>query len=327
MNRVLFVDDEQAVLDGVQNLLRRHRKRWEVCFSLGARSALEAMAIAPFDLVITDMRMPGMDGAELLQEIKKAWPTTMRVVLSGHAEPEALVRASTVAHQFLSKPCDAETLQGVIERAFAVRAFVTEGAAGLEVPIAALDGALEASEAAESVRAMLEVLEAPTIEAASASWGAQALKAAVLHAQLFAASWKHPDVSSLSATSRRAARLARRFFSPGDEASDAFAACLLADVGELVSAELTGAPAPMPLAASLAVSWGLSMRVVEAIVYRRLPAGPRHGHPIVAAVHVADALVSGREPDAELCTRLGLIGQLPEWKRLAAGGLSAGGRS
>ncbi len=71
---VLFVDDEQAILDGLRNSLRKERKRWDMSFALGGQQALEAMKQTPADVVITDMRMPGMDGAELLRQIQRDFP-------------------------------------------------------------------------------------------------------------------------------------------------------------------------------------------------------------------------------------------------------------
>src|SRR5262249_41387477 len=76
----------------------------------------------------SDMRMAGMDGAELLQRVKDLHPGTARIVLSGHAEHEAAVRALAVAHRYLSKPCDAETLRVVIERALQLRALLSDEA-------------------------------------------------------------------------------------------------------------------------------------------------------------------------------------------------------
>ena len=114
--RILFVDDEQNVLDGLRNLLRKQRTVWDMSFALGGKAALEEMSRLPADVIVSDMRMPGMDGSELLTRIKEAYPQTARIVLSGHAEREAVTRVIRVAHQFLSKPADANTVRTVIER-------------------------------------------------------------------------------------------------------------------------------------------------------------------------------------------------------------------
>jgi HD-like signal output (HDOD) protein len=114
--RILFVDDEPAILAGLQNLLYKDRKRWEMVFALGGQLALDEIRKAPFDIVVSDMRMPGIDGAMLLNLIKDECPATVRIMLSGHADREAIVRALPALHQLLSKPCDATTLRGAIER-------------------------------------------------------------------------------------------------------------------------------------------------------------------------------------------------------------------
>jgi len=114
--RILFVDDEPAILAGLQNLLYKDRKRWDMVFALGGQLALDEIRKAPFDIVVSDMRMPGIDGAVLFNLIKDECPATVRIMLSGHADREAIVRALPALHQLLSKPCDATTLRGAIER-------------------------------------------------------------------------------------------------------------------------------------------------------------------------------------------------------------------
>lgn len=122
--RILFVDDEAAVLDGLRNLLRKQRRVWKMTFAQGGKSALELLASEEFDVVVTDMRMPGMDGAELLTRVKESYPGVARVVLSGHADLAMVNRSLPVAQQYLSKPCDSEALRGVIERVCALQSLV-----------------------------------------------------------------------------------------------------------------------------------------------------------------------------------------------------------
>lgn len=118
--RILFVDDEPNVLAGLQRTLRPMQMLWEMEFVPGGDEALQALALRPFDAVVTDMRMPGMTGAQLLDRVRDQFPQTIRIVLSGQSERESLIRSIGSAHQFLSKPCDGEKLKSVLEGAIAL---------------------------------------------------------------------------------------------------------------------------------------------------------------------------------------------------------------
>ncbi|HET7809778.1 MAG TPA: response regulator [Steroidobacteraceae bacterium] len=119
--RVLFVDDEPRVLEGLKRMLRPKRNEWQMTFVGSAQAALESLRAEPCEVVVTDMRMPGMSGAELLEVVQREYPDTIRLILSGQAETESVMKALGVSHQFLSKPCDADILQGTIARAFTLR--------------------------------------------------------------------------------------------------------------------------------------------------------------------------------------------------------------
>lgn len=119
--RILFVDDEARVLDGLRRLLFRQRAEWSMHFATTGAEALEIMAKDSFDLIVTDMRMPLMDGAELLGRVREVHPRAVRIVLSGHADVNQAVRAMDIAHQYLSKPCDGPTLIATIEQAGLLR--------------------------------------------------------------------------------------------------------------------------------------------------------------------------------------------------------------
>jgi putative nucleotidyltransferase with HDIG domain len=121
-HRILFVDDDPNVLSGLRRMLRPFREQWEMEFAANGPAALEALcAGAPFDVIVSDMRMPGMDGAELLTRVRERWPGILRFVLSGQTDQELALRASGPAHQFLSKPCDGQLLIATIQRALGVR--------------------------------------------------------------------------------------------------------------------------------------------------------------------------------------------------------------
>lgn len=121
MKRVLFVDDEPHILGGLRRMLWSLSQEWEMQFADSGMRALEALAAAPFDVIVTDMRMPAMNGADLLNEVAKRYPQTVRIILSGQCGQDSLFRCVGVAHQFLSKPCDAEMLKQTITRACALR--------------------------------------------------------------------------------------------------------------------------------------------------------------------------------------------------------------
>ncbi|MGB9074894.1 MAG: response regulator [Terriglobales bacterium] len=116
MKRILFVDDESKILDGIGRMLHADRKRWDIQFATNGEDALRACEAGSFDVVISDMRMPGMDGATLLSHIRDRYPGTARIILSGYSEVSSATRAVPVAHRFLTKPCNAAQLQAAIER-------------------------------------------------------------------------------------------------------------------------------------------------------------------------------------------------------------------
>jgi HD-like signal output (HDOD) protein len=115
--RILFVDDEDLALRGLNRLLYSMRDEWDMEFLDGGEKALKRMAIAPFDVVVSDMRMPGMNGAEFLNEVMKLYPKTVRLILSGYADRELILKCVGSTHQYLAKPCDADALKMTVRRA------------------------------------------------------------------------------------------------------------------------------------------------------------------------------------------------------------------
>ncbi len=121
MTKVLFVDDEPMVLSGLRRQLRSLRKELEMTFVNSGEEALQSMAVSHFDIIVSDMRMPGMDGIQLLQQVGERYPDTIRFALSGYADMEMALRSTGVVHQFLTKPCSAEDLRTTIEHAAGMR--------------------------------------------------------------------------------------------------------------------------------------------------------------------------------------------------------------
>ena len=85
----------------------------------GGVQALQVLEREPFDVVVSDMRMPGMDGVALLREVHRRYPETVRLVLSGYADPTSVSSVMEVAHRYLMKPCDPADLVEAIDLAAA----------------------------------------------------------------------------------------------------------------------------------------------------------------------------------------------------------------
>ena len=125
--KIIFVDDEPNILDGLRRMLRSLRNEYDMHFASGGREALAIMEGGRFDVVVSDMRMPGMDGAELLETIQKIHPHTIRIMLTGQADEHSILRTVGVVHQFLAKPCDPERLKVILTRTSALQDMLSDG--------------------------------------------------------------------------------------------------------------------------------------------------------------------------------------------------------
>ncbi len=119
--RVLFVDDDPRVLDGLRRSLRPLANECDMRFVVGGHKALEALAQQDADVVVSDMRMPGMSGAQLLSKVRELHPQTIRLALSGQAGEREILDSVGPVQQFLMKPCDASTLRAAMRRLLALR--------------------------------------------------------------------------------------------------------------------------------------------------------------------------------------------------------------
>ncbi|MGC4093751.1 MAG: response regulator [Polyangiaceae bacterium] len=144
--RVLCVDDEQNVLDGLQRVLR---PSFDVSVSASGQAALERIeAGEEFDIVVSDMRMPNMNGAQLLAELRARAPDTVRILLTGHSDLESAIAAVNEGHifRFLTKPCAPHTLSNTLRAAALQRRLLTAERVLLEQTLVG------------SIRALSEVL-------------------------------------------------------------------------------------------------------------------------------------------------------------------------
>lgn len=116
MKHIMFVDDDQKVLDGIRRSLRPMRFEWNMSFLTSGQETLEVLSKQTCDVIVSDIRMPNMNGVELLTQIKERFPSVVRIVLSGCADTDLLSECTKVAHQFLSKPCDIKTIKATLNQ-------------------------------------------------------------------------------------------------------------------------------------------------------------------------------------------------------------------
>jgi HD-like signal output (HDOD) protein len=119
--RILFVDDESRVLEGLKRMLHNMRNQWDMAFVESGEKALELLSKESFDVIISDMRMPGMNGADLLNKVMKCYPKMARFILSGRSDQHLILNCVGSAHQYLSKPCDPRKLKAALARASSLR--------------------------------------------------------------------------------------------------------------------------------------------------------------------------------------------------------------
>ncbi len=126
---ILFVDDDEYILAALRASLRRQRKVWNMQFALGGEEGVKIIEEGNLDVVVTDMRMPTIDGIGVLKKAREVVPDAIRLVMSGQAEPDSAVAAIPYTHQWLSKPTESPVLINVIERSLITRELVHEGPA------------------------------------------------------------------------------------------------------------------------------------------------------------------------------------------------------
>ena len=121
---IIFVDDDENILRGLRRMLKSMSAEWGMAYASSGQEALALMSRQPFDVIVSDMRMPQMDGVELLLKVKTLFPETVRIILSGYSEKESILRTVGPAHQYLAKPCSSDELIQTINRTINLRRFI-----------------------------------------------------------------------------------------------------------------------------------------------------------------------------------------------------------
>ncbi len=125
--KILIVDDEAPLLAALRRQLHAD---FDICTAQNGETALKALEEdGPFAVVVSDMRMPGMDGAHLLEAVSRRSPDTVRIMLTGCSDQETAIQAINAGgiFRFLTKPCPAEVLRDAVEQALIQYTLVTKG--------------------------------------------------------------------------------------------------------------------------------------------------------------------------------------------------------
>jgi HD-like signal output (HDOD) protein/ActR/RegA family two-component response regulator len=285
---VLFVDDEPHLLAALRRALRPQRGRWKMLFATSGAQALEIIEQERVDAVVSDMRMPGMDGAELLARVQTISPSTARIVLSGEADLGSVLAVARTAQQFLSKPCDAGTVVGALDRALRVQSLLNQpslreliggvtslptlpvvyhellaamSSADADLPGVARIVATDVATSAELLKLVNSAFfglprEISSIESAVTLLGLDNIQALVLAGSVFRindALSRVMDVEMMQSQAMRRAGIARAVAAaegwPAHERDVAVLSCMLRDLGGLILAE------GLPTAAAQLSEW------------------------------------------------------------------------
>ena len=377
--KVLFVDDEVRVLEALERVLFDLEANWQTTFAPSAELAFAELAKDTYDVVVSDLRMSGVDGVALLTQVRDLYPRTVRIVLSGHSDEEVALKMVRVAHQFLAKPCAAETLHRIIARTEQLTRMLGDrklqsivGQVGT-LPAAPrlhaeLSRLLDAEDTtAAAIAAVIKQDPAMTskllqlassaffntsasvtdVETAIMRLGFRTLRNLTRVSGAFEPAARRSDapatgVEALQQRSLAIAQVAAGMARLPEDASVAYMAGLLCDIGQLVLASTAperlyvtqaealqaGIPAHAAekatwgathaeIGAYLLGLWGLPFQIVEAVANHHAP--ERHADEHVGLpqlVWLASCIVDGEEPRPEALHRFG-VEELYAMSRLA----------
>lgn len=124
MVNILFVDDEPNLVQSLRRMFHKMKDMWQIFYATSGKQALEIMSEQEIDIIITDYKMPEMNGVALLSIIKDSHPAVIRILLSGYSDDDATVKSTAIAHQFLRKPISPEILEEKLNDLISISKFV-----------------------------------------------------------------------------------------------------------------------------------------------------------------------------------------------------------
>jgi putative nucleotidyltransferase with HDIG domain len=118
---ILFVDEEKFVHKALKRSFRKMRQEWDMRFAASPREAMEIMNKEAVEVVVTETVFQGQSGLDFLKVVREGHPNSARIILSGYADQEVILKSVDLAHQYLAKPCEDEALKATISRAFMMK--------------------------------------------------------------------------------------------------------------------------------------------------------------------------------------------------------------
>lgn len=300
--RFLFVDDDAPILVAMERTARRYRSELEAVFACGGGAGLAAFATGQFDAVISDMRMPKTDGAAVVAAAREQQPGALRIVLSGQADRDAVLRSAADAQQYLSKPTGPNAIGDVMTRVQSLHARLRDpglrelaGSVGQFPLLPQVRGELlggfagpdaSAREVAGIVACdsglcakILQIANAGflgagrpclTIEDAVGAVGVDTVS------QLIAVmpSETDPAAEKLQRAALAAAGAAARVFADPVVAAQAYTAALLGNLGRRICGGAFPDATAAAVGAYVLEAWGLPASIVESAALGGAPTGP-----------------------------------------------------
>ena len=118
---VLFVDDDSNLISGIRRMMHPMENEWDIFYFNAGTEVLEFLKEKQVDVIISDIRMPGIDGNQLLKTVKQNYPQIIRITLSGYAHDSMALRNARVVHQSLVKPANLDIVKNIIHKTFKLR--------------------------------------------------------------------------------------------------------------------------------------------------------------------------------------------------------------
>jgi HD-like signal output (HDOD) protein/CheY-like chemotaxis protein len=305
MKRILFVEDNEVLLQLYSIMLSKTRDQWEATVAPDGRTALELLRQSAFDVVASDMQMPGMSGIELLTEVRRLHPQTSRIIISGSHDQAEAADSLNSTHLFIPKPFDVQLLRDTLARITGLDAYLKDdklrGLAGKmrtlpSFPVVYLEIIQEIESPTSSVQNIAKIIAkdpgitAKILQVANSAafgltqpicdpvdavqqLGMTTVRSLALSAQVFSrfkpGQLQHFSADALWSHLMECADLARKLMryerAGAAECEDAFTAGMLHDIGQLMLAD--SLPEEFEKALVLAAEEKISLAVAEQQIF------------------------------------------------------------